>query len=101
MVRMTLVLNGTDVEVDSTDVVYQSERKINLDQGHPTSRLSQKPPREISRHLLMFKDCLKRCFYHLEEFDLFGYLSSNLKCSPKILENNIFISEIASYTTPS
>ena len=44
-------------------------------QGHPASKLSQKPLKDISRLLVIYKDCLKRCFYQLEEFDLFGYLS--------------------------
>ena len=48
----------------------------------------------------MYKDCLTRCFYNLEEFDLFGYLSWNLK-PPKILGKDAFISEIASWTLPS
>ena len=48
----------------------------------------------------MCKDCPERCFYHLEEFDLFGYLGWKLKC-PKILGNEIFISEIASWSLPS
>ena len=45
---------------------------------------------EVPRLLLSYKDCLKRCFRHLEEFDLLGYLS------PKSLGNDIFISENAS-----
>ena len=53
-------------------------------QGHPTSKLAKNHLREISRLLVMFKDCLKSCFYQLEKFDLFGFLSRKLKC-PKIL----------------
>ena len=44
-------------------------------QGHPTSKLSKNPLRDISRLLVMFKDCLKSCFDQLEIFDLFGFLS--------------------------
>ena len=44
-------------------------------QGHPTSKLSKRPLKDISRLLVIYKDCLKRCFYHLDKFDLFGYLS--------------------------
>ena len=45
-------------------------------QGQPTRKLSEKPLKDISRLLvIMYKDCLKRCFDHLEQFDLFGYLS--------------------------
>ena len=36
-------------------------------QGHPTSKLSQKPSRYVSRLLIMYKDCLNRCFCHQEE----------------------------------
>ena len=46
----------------------------------------------------MFKDCLKRRFYHLEEFYPFGYRSSISKL-PKILGNGFFISEIANVLT--
>ena len=42
----------------------------------------------------MYKDFPERCFYHVEKFDLYGYLSWKVKC-PKILGNEIFISEIA------
>ena len=41
----------------------------------PNERLSQRPLRDIPRLLVVYKDFLKRCFYHLEKFDLFGYLS--------------------------
>ena len=44
-------------------------------QGHPTSKLRQKPLRDVFRLLVIYKDCLKRFYYHLEEFDLFGYFS--------------------------
>ena len=43
-------------------------------QGHPTSKLSQKPLRDIFRPLVMYNDCLKICFYELEEF-VSGYFS--------------------------
>ena len=75
------------------------KRLINK-QGHPMSKLSQKHLKNISRLLVMYKDCLKRYFYHPGEFDLFGYLSWELKC-PEIIGNDIFISEIASWTLPS
>ena len=38
------------------------------------SKLSKMSLRDISRLLEMYKDCLKICFYHLEEFGLFEYL---------------------------
>ena len=69
-------------------------------QEHPRSKLSQNPLGDVSRLLVMYKDCLKSFFfYHLAEFDPFGYLSWKLKC-PKILRNDVFISEIASWTLP-
>ena len=49
--------------------LYRLKLVIQALQGHPTSKLSQKPLRDVSRLLAMYKDCLKR------EFDLFGYLS--------------------------
>ena len=45
----------------------------------------------------MYKDCLKRCFYHLKDFDLFGNRSCKLKYRT-ILGNDVFISDIASRT---
>ena len=36
---------------------------------------NETPLRDISRLLVMFKDCLKSCFDQLEKFDLFGFLS--------------------------
>ena len=71
--------------------------KSSMVSGHPTCKLSQKALKDISRLLVMYKDCLKRYFYHQEEFDLFG----NLRCMREILGNDIFISEIASWTLPS
>ena len=50
------------------------------DQGHPTNKFSQKPLRDIFRLLVMYKDCLKRCFYNLAEFDQLGYLGWKLTC---------------------
>ena len=50
-----------------------------MSKGHPTSKLSPKPLRDISKLLAMYNDCLKRSFYHLEKFDLFEYLSWKLK----------------------
>ena len=42
----------------------------------PNEQIKPKALRDISRLLVMFEDCLKRCsIYHLEEFDLLGYLS--------------------------
>ena len=79
---------------------FESTSVLIADQGHPTKQLSQKPLTGISRLLVMYKDCLKRYFYHLEEFDLFGYFSWKLKC-PKILGNDILILEIASWTLPA
>ena len=38
---------------------------------HPTSKLSQKSLINISRLLVMYKDCPERGFYHLEVFYLF------------------------------
>ena len=42
----------------------------------------------LSILLVMYKDCLKGCFYHLEELVVLGYLGLNLKY-PKILGNEI------------
>ena len=40
-------------------------------QGHPTNKGGKNLFKDISRLLVIYKDRLKRCFYHLEEFDLF------------------------------
>ena len=49
-----------------------SKRPVNYkEQGHPTSKLAKTPLRDISRLLVMLKDCLKICFDQLEKFDLF------------------------------
>ena len=43
--------------------------------GTQRANLAKNPLRDISRLLVMFKDCLKSCFDQLEKFDLFGFLS--------------------------
>ena len=58
-------------------------------------QIKQKPLRDIPRRLVMFKDCLKRCFHQLEKFNLFGFPTKELNC-PKNLGNEIFLSKIAS-----
>ena len=57
----------------------------------------EKPLRDIFGLLLLYKDCLNRFFYHLEELLIVRYLRWKLKCL-KILEKDIFISEIVSWT---
>ena len=52
-----------------------NKRQFIFFQGHPTSKLAKNPLRDISRLLVMFKDCLKICFDQLEKFDLFGFPS--------------------------
>ena len=73
---------------DAPGFMKRENALIGADEGHPgycshyraqrsrapSEQISQKPLRAISRLLVMYKNCLKRCFYHLEEFDLFGYL---------------------------
>ena len=39
--------------------------------------------RDLSRLRLLYKDYVKRCFYHVEEFDVFGYLSYKFGSVPK------------------
>ena len=57
--------------------------------GHQVTNLKAKNLLErLSILLVMYKDCLKGCFYHLEEFAVLGYLGLNLKY-PKILGNEI------------
>ena len=73
-------------------------KPFNNAQGHPTIKWTRSP--DIFGLLVMFKDCLKSCFNQLEKFDLFGFLSKKLKC-PKILGNELLISEFASLTLPS
>ena len=63
-------------------IVYKLTRapKTSLRRGlgkgtQRANHLRKKPLKDISRRLVMYTDCIKGCFYNLEEFYRFGYLS--------------------------
>ena len=57
--------NCLDVWVTIARTIIRHTSMFTINQGHPTSKLSQKPFNDMSMLLIMYKDFINRYFYHL------------------------------------